>query len=57
MVSIFLSRNPSWWRRRTTLERALTFISVVAGIAVLALIIALVSVVVNGKSEGNLLDD
>ncbi|XP_037924758.1 neprilysin-2 isoform X2 [Hermetia illucens] len=48
-TGIIYLKNPSWWRRRTTLERTLTLISIVALIAVAALVIALVSVVLSDK--------
>lgn len=44
-------RNPSWWRRRTALEKTLTLISIVGVIAVIALAISLISVILNNKSQ------
>lgn len=43
----FYFRNPSWWRRRTALERALTLISIVCLLAVVALVVSLIVVIVN----------
>jgi len=42
-------KNPSWWKRRTALERALTLISIVCLIAVIALVVSLVVVVINDQ--------
>ncbi|XP_055543996.1 neprilysin-2-like isoform X1 [Wyeomyia smithii] len=39
-----LPKNPSWWRRRTALEKVLTLISVVCAIAVVALLVSLLTV-------------
>ncbi|XP_063696900.1 neprilysin-2 isoform X1 [Culicoides brevitarsis] len=39
-------KNPSWWRRRTSLERTLTLISIVCLVAVFTLIITLIGVIV-----------
>lgn len=44
-------RNPSWWRRRSALEKALTVVSIFALIAVIALVISLISVILNEKSR------
>ncbi|XP_035795572.1 neprilysin-2-like isoform X1 [Anopheles albimanus] len=51
----FSGKNPSWWRRRTALEKVLTLISVVCGVAVVALIISLLTVVLSERiqSESN----
>lgn len=45
-------KNPSWWRRRTALEKVLTLISVVCGVAVVALIISLLTVVLTDRIQG-----
>ncbi|XP_014091152.2 neprilysin-2 isoform X1 [Bactrocera oleae] len=42
-------RNPNWWRRRTTLERCLVLISIIALIAVVGLVIGLVSVILSNR--------
>ncbi|XP_036347356.1 neprilysin-2-like [Rhagoletis pomonella] len=42
-------RNPNWWRRRTTLERCLVLISIIALIAVIGLVIGLVSVILSNR--------
>ncbi|XP_049286496.1 neprilysin-2 isoform X11 [Anopheles funestus] len=44
-------KNPSWWHRRTTLEKILTLISVVCGVAVVALIISLLTVVLTERIQ------
>ncbi|KAJ6635812.1 Neprilysin-2, partial [Pseudolycoriella hygida] len=44
-------RNPSWWRRRTALEKTLTLISIVGVIAIIALAISLISVILKNKSR------
>lgn len=44
-------KNPSWWRRRTALEKALTLISIVCGIAVVALLISLLSVLLSDRIQ------
>ncbi|XP_037040793.1 neprilysin-2 isoform X2 [Bradysia coprophila] len=44
-------KNPSWWRRRTALEKTLTLISIVGVIAIIALAISLISVILNNKSR------
>lgn len=40
-------KNPNWWRRRTTLERCLTLLSVFSLIAVIGLVIGLVCVILS----------
>ncbi|XP_037942107.1 neprilysin-2-like isoform X3 [Teleopsis dalmanni] len=47
LLKIVEKRNPNWWRRRTTLERCLTLLSIFAFIAVIALVIGLVSVILS----------
>jgi predicted metalloendopeptidase len=44
-------KNPSWWKRRTALEKALTLITAVAVIGALALVISLVSVILNNNAN------
>ncbi|XP_058061824.1 neprilysin-2 isoform X2 [Anopheles bellator] len=44
-------KNPSWWRRRTALEKVLTLISIVCGVAVVALIISLLTVVLTDRIQ------
>uniref|UniRef100_A0A8D8BE29 Neprilysin-11 n=1 Tax=Culex pipiens TaxID=7175 RepID=A0A8D8BE29_CULPI len=44
-------RNPSWWRRRTALEKALTLVSIVCGIAVVALLVSLLSVLLSDRIQ------
>uniref|UniRef100_A0A1A9X1W5 Neprilysin, neutral endopeptidase 2 n=1 Tax=Glossina brevipalpis TaxID=37001 RepID=A0A1A9X1W5_9MUSC len=39
-----MARNPNWWRRRTTLERCLTLLSIFAFIVIIGLITGLVAV-------------
>ncbi|XP_062561585.1 neprilysin-2 isoform X2 [Armigeres subalbatus] len=46
-----LQRNPSWWRRRTALEKVLTLVSIVCAIAVLALLISLISVLLSDRIQ------
>ncbi|XP_046397833.1 neprilysin-2-like isoform X2 [Ischnura elegans] len=41
-------RNPTWWRRRTTMERNLTLIATVAILAAIGLTVALVAVIMLG---------
>uniref|UniRef100_A0A8D8BCY5 (northern house mosquito) hypothetical protein n=1 Tax=Culex pipiens TaxID=7175 RepID=A0A8D8BCY5_CULPI len=48
---VHLSRNPSWWRRRTALEKALTLVSIVCGIAVVALLVSLLSVLLSDRIQ------
>ncbi|XP_058061822.1 neprilysin-2 isoform X1 [Anopheles bellator] len=47
----FSGKNPSWWRRRTALEKVLTLISIVCGVAVVALIISLLTVVLTDRIQ------
>ncbi|KAM7362048.1 M13 family metallopeptidase neprilysin 2 isoform 1-T1 [Cochliomyia hominivorax] len=42
-------KNPNWWRRRTTLERCLTLVSVFACIAVIGLVSGLVFVIISNQ--------
>ncbi|XP_065355214.1 neprilysin-2 isoform X2 [Calliphora vicina] len=42
-------KNPNWWRRRTTLERCLTLVSVFACIAVIGLVSGLVFVLLTNQ--------
>ncbi|XP_055637521.1 neprilysin-2 isoform X1 [Toxorhynchites rutilus septentrionalis] len=44
-------KNPGWWRRRTALEKVLTLISIVCGIAVVALLISLLSVLLSDQTN------
>ncbi|XP_062561587.1 neprilysin-2 isoform X3 [Armigeres subalbatus] len=44
-------KNPSWWRRRTALEKVLTLVSIVCAIAVLALLISLISVLLSDRIQ------
>ncbi|XP_038121738.1 neprilysin-2 isoform X1 [Culex quinquefasciatus] len=44
-------KNPSWWRRRTALEKALTLVSIVCGIAVVALLVSLLSVLLSDRIQ------
>lgn len=57
LFTLFRYRNPSWWRRRTALEKVLTLITIVCGIAVVALLISLLSVLLSDQAnEGECLD-
>lgn len=47
----FLSRKPSWWKQRTTLEKLLTVITILALIAMTALAISLASVILKEKLQ------
>ncbi|KAL9887927.1 M13 family metallopeptidase neprilysin 2 isoform 1-T1 [Glossina fuscipes fuscipes] len=40
-------KNPNWWRRRTTLERCLTLLSIFAFIAIVGLVTGLVAVLLS----------
>ncbi|XP_065163092.1 neprilysin-2-like isoform X3 [Atheta coriaria] len=42
-------KNPTWWKRRTSMERGLTFISVVALIVTVSLAVALATVLYKNK--------
>ncbi|KAK5647015.1 hypothetical protein RI129_005479 [Pyrocoelia pectoralis] len=44
-------KNPSWWKRRTSMERCLTLISTVVFLITIALVIALVIVLYNKTDE------
>ncbi|XP_053693911.1 neprilysin-2-like isoform X1 [Sabethes cyaneus] len=44
-----LPKNPSWWRRRTALEKVLTLISIVCAIAVVALLVSLLTVLLSER--------
>lgn len=44
-------RKPSWWKQRTTLEKLLIIVSVVATVAIAALAITLVSVILKEKLQ------
>jgi predicted metalloendopeptidase len=47
---VLIEANPNWWRRRTGLEKALTLISIVCSLALIALIISLIVVVVTNHN-------
>ncbi|XP_075145617.1 M13 family metallopeptidase neprilysin 2 isoform X2 [Haematobia irritans] len=42
-------KNPNWWRRRTTLERCLTLVSIFACIAVIGLVVGLTFVLLSNQ--------
>ncbi|XP_059218296.1 neprilysin-2 isoform X2 [Stomoxys calcitrans] len=42
-------KNPNWWRRRTTLERCLTLVSIFACIAVVGLVVGLTFVLLSNQ--------
>ncbi|KAF5280980.1 hypothetical protein FQR65_LT14904 [Abscondita terminalis] len=48
-------KNPSWWKRRTSMERCLTLLSTVVLLITTALVVALVIVLYN-KTNGNSTD-
>lgn len=45
----FLCRNPNWWPRRSSLEKSLIVISILALIGIVALVISLSGVLVKIK--------
>lgn len=47
-------KNPNWWRRRTTLERCLTLVSIFACIAVIGLVCGLVFVLLSNHMTDEL---
>ncbi|XP_031344609.1 neprilysin-2-like isoform X1 [Photinus pyralis] len=49
--SCFQLGNPSWWKRRTSMERCLTLLSAVVFFITIALLIALVTVLYNRPSD------
>lgn len=48
---IIIFSNPSWWRRRTALEKSCTLISIVGIIAVAVLSLSLVNVLLARESK------
>lgn len=50
-ILCFHLRNPSWWKRRTSMERCLTLISTVVFLITIALVIGLIIVLYNRTDE------
>ncbi|KAF2887463.1 hypothetical protein ILUMI_18710 [Ignelater luminosus] len=46
-----MNRNPTWWKRRTSMERCLTLLSAIVFLITIALVVALITVLYNKRDE------